>query len=102
MQEVFKTLLDVSIAQQKELHIEDGCRIKASLHPEGKQIFVRVWPCINYEEAEIDFGNHAFAQNYMIKSNILFPKSVIGSHPIFGSDSKGWEMSVISKDSMRT
>lgn len=40
VQEVFKTLLDKSITQQKKLHIEERCRIKASLHPAGKQIVV--------------------------------------------------------------
>lgn len=38
----------------------------------------------------------------MVKSNVLFSKLVIALHPIFGSDSEGWEMSIIPKDSMKT
>lgn len=98
--QVFDTLLLESEEQQKMLHVEEGCRIKTTLHPARKQIVVKVWPCFSCDEADIDVTNHAFAQRYNIKSKVLFPNEELEAHPIFGSESKEWEMSVFSKHRM--
>lgn len=95
---VFNTLLEESVAQQKLLCMKEGCRIKASLHPRQKQIVVEVWPRIDYDKAELDIGNHAFAQRYIVKSKALFSKSTSPFHPIFGSASEDWEINVVPKD----
>lgn len=51
-------------------------------------------------KTEINISNYVFTQRYVVKSRALFLKSTSLSHPIFGSGSEDWEMSVVSKDLM--
>lgn len=55
---------------------------------------------MDYNKAEINIGNHAFAQRYVVKSRALFLKTINLFHSIFDSGSEDWEMNVIPKDLM--